>query len=235
MPHRSGGFTLIEVLVALTIMAVLAGLAWRGLDGMLRAKNGSQEAVERSARINTILAQWEQDLSQLYDSGVVPAIAFDGRTLLVTRTFDDGVGIVAWSLRGTNWQRWVSPAATRTQALRESWMRAQQLLGNEPGQLTLLDNVSDWQVFFYRGNAWTNAQSSADLVAVPGPSIYAPAPAASAASGATGAASAPVVAASGPQAPVQMREVLPTGVRLVATIGGATLSRDIAPPPQTQQ
>jgi hypothetical protein len=34
---------------------------------------------------------------------------------------------------------------------------------------------------------------------------------------------------------VQMREVLPTGVRLVATIGGATLSRDIALPPQTQQ
>ena len=63
--RRGGGFTLIEVLVALTIMAVLAGLAWRGLDGMLRAKNGSQEAVERTARLNTILAQWEQDLSQL--------------------------------------------------------------------------------------------------------------------------------------------------------------------------
>ena len=32
------GFTLIELLVALAAMAVMAGLSWRGLDGMLRAQ-----------------------------------------------------------------------------------------------------------------------------------------------------------------------------------------------------
>lgn len=34
--RRSRGFTLVEVLVALFIMALMAGLAWRGLDGVLR-------------------------------------------------------------------------------------------------------------------------------------------------------------------------------------------------------
>ena len=40
-PTAGAGFTLVEVLVALSILAVLAGLAWRGLDGMLRARDAS--------------------------------------------------------------------------------------------------------------------------------------------------------------------------------------------------
>ena len=34
---KARGFTLIELLVALAAMAIMAGLSWRGLDGMVRA------------------------------------------------------------------------------------------------------------------------------------------------------------------------------------------------------
>ena len=43
-------------------------------------------------------------------------------------------------------------------------MRSQQLLGNEPGMLKLLDDVSGVQIEFFRGNGWTNAQSSGDVI-----------------------------------------------------------------------
>ncbi len=198
--RRPAGFTLVEVLVALAIMAVLAGLAWRGLDGMMRARDAGRTAIERTARLNTILAQWQQDLGAVFDSAVVPALTFDGQTLRVTRTVDGGVALVAWSLRGEQWQRWTSPPVTRTADLQEAWLRSQQLLGNEPGQVKLLEGVSEWQVYFFRGNTWSNAQSTGDLAQAP-----------------AGAASA--------AAP---REALPQGVRLVLGLPGGALTRDIA-------
>ena len=42
------GFTLVEVLVALSIMAVLATMAWQGIDGMVRARDISQARLDRS-------------------------------------------------------------------------------------------------------------------------------------------------------------------------------------------
>lgn len=202
-PRRPAGFTLVEVLVALSIMAVLAGLAWRGLDGMLRARDASHQAVERTARLNTVLVQWEQDWAAVFDTRAVPAASFDGRALRLTRSVRDGVSVVVWMLDDQGrWGRWLGPATTLALPLRDSWMASQQLLGNEPGLVTLVDQVAGWQLYYYRGNAWSNSQSSAGTGAPPPP----------------GAASAP--------AP---REPLPDGVRLVLDLGnGRTLTRDLA-------
>ena len=68
MPRARGrGFTLVEVLVALLIMAVLSAMAWQGIDGIVRARDMSQAQMERTLRLNTVIAQWEQDLMAVYD------------------------------------------------------------------------------------------------------------------------------------------------------------------------
>ena len=210
------GFTLVEVLVALLAMAILASLAWRGLDGILRARDGTREALDRTVRLATVVTQWEQDLQALFDTAVVPALAFDGQTLRLTRRVDAGVALVAWSVRGGVWQRWAGPVFTRGNELQQGWLRSFQLLGNEPGHLQLTDAASEWQVYFHRGGAWTNAQSSGDLL-----QPQAPAAAASAASGADGGD-------GGTPAAAVPREALPDAVRLVITLDGRTLTRDIA-------
>jgi general secretion pathway protein J len=202
------GFTLVEVLVALSLMAVLAGMAWRGLDGIARARTVSEARVDQTLRLNTVLAQWEQDLQSVYGTATVPALSFDGATLRLVRRQAEGLQIVAWSLRDQRWLRWTGPVVTQPAALQDSWLVSQQLLGNEAAQLPMQAGLADWQVYFYRGNAWSNAQSSADVAA-------------------------PAAAASAPAAP---RMQLPTGVRVVLGFEGGgldgKLTRDVLLAPQ---
>ena len=131
---RARGFTLVEVLVALAVMAVLSGLAWRGVDAMVRAREAGEAAAQRALRLSTAVAQWEQDLQAVFPTGRVPALRFDGATLRLTREMPQGVQVVAWSWRGGAWTRWASPPATRDDELLAAWQRSLQLLGGEIGR-----------------------------------------------------------------------------------------------------
>jgi general secretion pathway protein J len=200
------GFTLVEVLVALLAMAILATFAWRGLDGVLAARDANREAIDRSSRLATVLVQWEQDLQAVHDTGVVPAITFDGQSLRLTRRVDGGVALVVWSLRSGRWQRWLGGPQQRSGLLQQAWMASQQFMGDEPGQVTVADEASEWQLYFWRDNDWSNAQSTGNLV---------PAAANPPAAGASAATPAP-------------REELPRAVRLLISLRGGKLTRDIA-------
>ena len=173
---RNLGFTLVEVLVALLVMAVMAGMAWQGVDGIVRTRNATQARLEQALRLNIVIAQWDQDLAAIQTTGVVPkALMFDGASLRLTRRTPTGLQVVAWSLRGEGeqraWVRWAGSSVTTARELQESWLHSLQLQDNEPGALRTLTGLSGWQVYFYQrdDNGWSNAQSSGD-VAPPGTS-----------------------------------------------------------------
>src|SRR5262245_56188391 len=175
--RRAAGFTLVEVLVALLIMAILSAMAWQGVDGMVRARDASQEAAERTLRLTTVMAQWEQDLASLYDNPTVPALNFDGANLRLARVTPQGAQIVVWSLREGVWRRWASQSVKRAFELQQAWLMSQQLIGTEVQQVKLLEGTTQWQMYFFRGNAWSNAQSSADVSVVPAAPAQAGSPA----------------------------------------------------------
>ena len=214
------GFTLVEVLVALVIMAVVAAMGWQGVAGMTRAREIASAASERTLRLSALVGQWEQDLAATFDSPLVPGLSFDGSALRIARRAEGGVQIVVWSLREGVWRRWTSPLVTRVGELQQVWQASQQLQGQEAGQLRLADGVSAWQIFFWRGQGWSNAQSSGDVaLATSAQTPALPALPASAASGvATGKA---------------QRTLLPSGVRLQIDLPEGRLLRDVmlAPAP----
>jgi general secretion pathway protein J len=165
---RSSGFTLVEVMVALVIMAVLSALAMRGMEALMRAKDAALAATDRTLKLNSGMSQFEYDMSMVVDSKVLPkAIMFDGATLRVARRTPQGVQLVLWTLQDRRWQRWASPPVVHMSELTDAWMRSQQWTGISSGAITVLENVDDFQVYVCNpaaanttGCSWNNVQST---------------------------------------------------------------------------
>ncbi len=197
--NRLRGFTLIEVLVAMVVMAIMSLMAWQGVDGIARTRESNQVRLEQVLRLETVIAQWEQDVASIQNTDVVPTISCDGQSVRIVRRAEGGLQVVAWSLRPDSqnsvWLRWAGPAVTTTRNLQESWFRTQQFQGSETGQLRTLTGMESWRVYFFQGNAWANCQSTGDIAALPTAPV--------AASGAASAAGAKIA--------------LPSGIRVVLT------------------
>lgn len=169
------GFTLIELLIAITLMAVLAGLSWRGLDSLIRSRDVTQAQVDKTAVLQTVLAQWQTDLNAVQP---IPGLAdaglhWNGNTLRITRRAtawradgsDAGLWVVAWTLRDKQWLRWQSPEVQTRGAWQQAWDQAerwgQNPNGDDATRETTLIPLDAWQLTYFRGNAWSNPLSSA--------------------------------------------------------------------------
>jgi general secretion pathway protein J len=205
---RSSGFTLIELLVAIFIMSILAVMSWRGIDSMARAQEASRDRADSIATLQTALVQWQTDLDQMFQTQLINAVDFDGRVLRVVRRYSDTeVRIIGWTKRTANgqgrWLRWQSAPINNRQELQNAWVEAGQW-GENPGDAerrneTDIAAIDDWQIYYYRNNAWTNAFSSAG-------------------SGASSAPPPPSSPVGTPSAVVTFLVPPPDGVRLILTL-----------------
>lgn len=218
---RSRGFTLVELLVALFAMALLALMSWRGLDGMTRAQTQTQARSDEALTLQVGLAQWGADLDALVQLPRTTAIEWNGRVLRMTRRSTssptDGILVVGWTRRVVNgagtWLRWQSPQVFTRGDLESAWEQA-DVWSQNPGDELMRREVAivpldEWQIFFFREDAWTNPLSSAIQGATAPPAAVAAGAAASAA--------------------------IPDGVRLALTLPaggsiGGTLVRDWVKP-----
>jgi general secretion pathway protein J len=175
---KTRGFTLIEVLVALVGLALMAGLSWRGLDSMVRARDASQQRIDEVAVVQTALAQWRTDLdaaTHLPGMTGTQGIDWDGRVLRIVRRStlpqadgsDAGLWVVGWTLRNDSapqWVRWQSPPVRDRASLLQAWQDAAQW-GQNAGtalraQETTLFALTRWQLFYFRSDSWSNPLSS---------------------------------------------------------------------------
>jgi len=63
LPRTASGFTLIEVMIAIVIMAVLSLIAWRGLDSMSRANVQLEARTQETAQLMRALQQMQRDFT----------------------------------------------------------------------------------------------------------------------------------------------------------------------------
>ena len=178
-PKRSSGFTLIELLVAIGAMALMAGLSWRGIDGMARTQAQLQQRADQVLTLQAGLSQWAADLDAMVQLPNTQALDWDGRALRITRrstaSSSDGLLVVAWARRSIDgsgqWLRWQSGPLQSRGALQTAWAQAAQWAQN-PGDADKKFEVrivplEQWKVFYFRADAWTNPLSSDGMPAAP--------------------------------------------------------------------
>jgi general secretion pathway protein J len=166
------GFTLIEVLVALSLMALLALMSWRGLDAMLRVAQVTRDNNVSVAVLQMGLAQWVVDLDHVVETPDVNALDWDGHVLRMVRSSPVGSAeallVVAWSLRSVagvqQWVRWQSAPLRQRNALLNAWQQAAawaQTTGEMEdanigvgGLAVAVTPLSSWQLAYYANGQW---------------------------------------------------------------------------------
>lgn len=81
------GFTLIEMLVAIAILAVIAVLSWRGLDQVMRGRTTITNAMEDERVVAQLFDQMRIDARQAAtdDEAGQAAVSIGGRTVQIVR------------------------------------------------------------------------------------------------------------------------------------------------------
>jgi general secretion pathway protein J len=173
---KQNGLTLIELLIALSLMAVIAVFTWQGLDTLFRSKEKSDRIMIDVSILQNILSQWKFDLDAMQPvKDINPAgLLFDGQALRILRKsiLNDGLQIVAWSYKKSSdigqphgqWMRWQSPITTELQKLKGFWSQAERWSKNPSNEdiayQTILIPIDGLQLTYFFGNAWFNPLSS---------------------------------------------------------------------------
>lgn len=104
---RARGFTLIEMLVAITLLAVIALLSWRGLDATIRGRDDIASNLAQTRLLGRYFSQLQFDLTNLVTPDEVfgPPLRIHSGELVMVRHLGVGGGptqmqVVRYQLKG---------------------------------------------------------------------------------------------------------------------------------------
>lgn len=162
---RHAGFTLVELLVAIGILAMVAVLGWRGLDGIVRARVALTNEMETTRGMQLAFAQMQNDCENAAGSELMrgrPALLWDAdRLTLVRKVYveHEPSRLQVISYRVVNGQliRRESPGTRDLDQVGQLWhaLASDAPADNAPS-VVLQVGVTAMQVQGWQNNAWRN-------------------------------------------------------------------------------
>jgi hypothetical protein len=125
------GFALLEVIVAMAIMAIVGLLAWRGMDAMIRGRELIERRSNQDLAYIQLVRQFDRDCQEIIrrdelnlavgglsaNSGSLPSVAAGIKNIWWLRHYHadarDAWLLVGYGIGPTGLQRWTSPALLR--------------------------------------------------------------------------------------------------------------------------
>jgi len=160
---RAAGFTLIEMLVAISLLAVIALLSWRGLDATVRARDGIVANLAQTRLLGRCFSQLRYDALNLVTPDEVngpPLRLLPGELVLVRHLgLGDGpteLQVVRYYLHGRQFLRSASPPLSNAAQLSE----ALQHMENFAGVVVNPDVGSMEVAVWLQPGGWTSQQAS---------------------------------------------------------------------------
>ncbi|KQQ87102.1 type II secretion system protein J [Massilia sp. Leaf139] len=155
------GFTLVELLVAIGILAMVAVLGWRGLDGIVRARVALTDQMEMTRGMQLAFAQLQSDCEHAVDATMLGRRPFllqaENRITLVRTVFNENeparLQVIAYRLVDGQLMRRES-SATRDLVELDALWRASISDTDPTPPVTLQGGVQSMGVLVWQNNTW---------------------------------------------------------------------------------
>lgn len=174
MASNQKGFTLVELLVAITVLAIVAVLGWRGLDTIVRARVALTQDLEQTRGIQLAFAQMQSDCARIVqpsDVGGHKTLAAERERVTMIRTVfaenqPSRMQVVAYRLRDGQLIRYESAATRDLKELDSMWQNATNDSGTEQS-VALQSNVAAMtvQAWFSDTPGWRDAAAPSNSTA----------------------------------------------------------------------
>ena len=157
------GFTLIEMMVAITVLSIIAVLSWRGLDGVLRTREEVSKRITTQRALQAVFAQIDADLRDaardpVAESPLLGVVAGPGELLVLRQTPLPETGALRYQLvrYRVQFNALVRSARTVTTPAQIDAMLAEPQWPDDANQV-LADEVIDFGLRVWSAQGWVDA------------------------------------------------------------------------------
>jgi len=168
----SRGFTLVELLVAISILAIVAVLGWRGLDSIVRARASLTTQMETTRGMQLAFAQLQSDCEHITSASVINNRPFlltgNDRITMVREVFTENqpsrLQVVAYRVINGTLVRRESNVTRDLAELDALWQAAVSDTATD-GSVGLQTGVASMQVLVWQNGGWRQAVATINTTA----------------------------------------------------------------------